>query len=111
RRHTRSYGDWSSDVCSSDLAGAAGAPSRRPVGSDGRAGDPHVLKRRRKRRLRLPEAVEARAVRGEGSEEVLERTRLVEVARVERLVARVAAQLLDDLARLVVRGIEVAGSL
>src|SRR5207248_7354955 len=22
RRHTRSYGDWSSDVCSSDLAGA-----------------------------------------------------------------------------------------
>src|SRR5207248_3592544 len=24
RRHTRSYGDWSSDVCSSDLASGAG---------------------------------------------------------------------------------------
>src|SRR5207248_6637441 len=24
RRHTRSYGDWSSDVCSSDLAGSGG---------------------------------------------------------------------------------------
>src|SRR5207248_6608724 len=24
RRHTRSYGDWSSDVCSSDLLGLAG---------------------------------------------------------------------------------------
>src|SRR5207248_8386150 len=24
RRHTRSYGDWSSDVCSSDLEGYAG---------------------------------------------------------------------------------------
>src|SRR5207248_4740280 len=27
RRHTRSYGDWSSDVCSSDLE--TGAPARR----------------------------------------------------------------------------------
>src|SRR5207248_6841849 len=25
RRHTRSYGDWSSDVCSSDLPGARAA--------------------------------------------------------------------------------------
>src|SRR5207248_7611097 len=25
RRHTRSYGDWSSDVCSSDLVATAGA--------------------------------------------------------------------------------------
>src|SRR5699024_11599698 len=27
RRHTRSKRDWSSDVCSSDLAGAEGRPS------------------------------------------------------------------------------------
>src|SRR5207248_7138785 len=26
RRHTRSYGDWSSDVCSSDLGAHQGAP-------------------------------------------------------------------------------------
>src|SRR5437867_7943406 len=31
RRHTRSYGDWSSDVCSSDLHGEA---NRRLVGID-----------------------------------------------------------------------------
>src|SRR5207248_4143269 len=34
RRHTRSYGDWSSDVCSSDLAGsqrsATGTPAIEP---------------------------------------------------------------------------------
>src|SRR5437867_10784807 len=31
RRHTRSYGDWSSDVCSSDLmAGERGARTRQP---------------------------------------------------------------------------------
>src|SRR5207248_7700252 len=29
RRHTRSYGDWSSDVCSSDLPGA-GQPRLQP---------------------------------------------------------------------------------
>src|SRR5437867_6967368 len=29
RRHTRSYGDWSSDVCSSDLAGDLDAFDRR----------------------------------------------------------------------------------
>src|SRR5438094_10654619 len=28
RRHTRSYGDWSSDVCSSDLSPRRGAPRR-----------------------------------------------------------------------------------
>src|SRR5207248_7738404 len=38
RRHTRSYGDWSSDVCSSDLVrgnsnGCAGAAARRRRGS------------------------------------------------------------------------------
>src|SRR5207248_7910400 len=27
RRHTRSYGDWSSDVCSSDLTSGAAAPA------------------------------------------------------------------------------------
>src|SRR5207248_5756232 len=27
RRHTRSYGDWSSDVCSSDLVAVHGAPA------------------------------------------------------------------------------------
>src|SRR6266705_1974277 len=32
RRHTRSYGDWSSDVCSSDLAG----PRRRRARASGR---------------------------------------------------------------------------
>src|SRR5207248_7527152 len=31
-RHTRSYGDWSSDVCSSDLSGGSVAsPSTRPA--------------------------------------------------------------------------------
>src|SRR5437867_12241894 len=30
RRHTRSYGDWSSDVCSSDLARAALQPGLLP---------------------------------------------------------------------------------
>src|SRR5437867_8059313 len=30
RRHTRSYGDWSSDVCSSDLRRTAGLPGSRP---------------------------------------------------------------------------------
>src|SRR5207248_5328139 len=29
RRHTRSYGDWSSDVCSSDLAGVPSAERRK----------------------------------------------------------------------------------
>src|SRR5207248_8607315 len=29
RRHTRSYGDWSSDVCSSDLVGAAASRLQR----------------------------------------------------------------------------------
>src|SRR5207248_7738547 len=29
RRHTRSYGDWSSDVCSSDLSVRRHAPRRR----------------------------------------------------------------------------------
>src|SRR5437867_11694111 len=28
RRHTRSYGDWSSDVCSSDLSGGSSASQR-----------------------------------------------------------------------------------
>src|SRR5437867_10001496 len=34
RRHTRSYGDWSSDVCSSDLAGLLSGLQRlaRPPG-------------------------------------------------------------------------------
>src|SRR5207248_4303415 len=31
RRHTRSYGDWSSDVCSSDLPGV---PAQRAVGGE-----------------------------------------------------------------------------
>src|SRR5437867_8455357 len=30
RRHTRSYGDWSSDVCSSDL-GTGGKPAMQPT--------------------------------------------------------------------------------
>src|SRR5207248_7119192 len=34
RRHTRSYGDWSSDVCSSDLARA----HREPIGDHGLKG-------------------------------------------------------------------------
>src|SRR5437763_17037011 len=32
RRHTRYIGDWSSDVCSSDLCFAAGRPFERKVG-------------------------------------------------------------------------------
>src|SRR5207248_8876385 len=30
-RHTRSYGDWSSDVCSSDLAAGVTAETLRPL--------------------------------------------------------------------------------
>src|SRR5207248_3581926 len=41
RRHTRSYGDWSSDVCSSDLAGG---PRRITSGARGaRKSLPHLL--------------------------------------------------------------------
>src|SRR5207248_7597879 len=32
RRHTRSYGDWSSDVCSSDLTSRSATPWRRSSG-------------------------------------------------------------------------------
>src|SRR5207248_4759078 len=41
RRHTRSYGDWSSDVCSSDLRGQRdpGASSRRFPGGRFRRAD------------------------------------------------------------------------
>src|ERR1051325_10685794 len=56
----------------------------------------------------MPEAVEARTIRPERAKEVLECPRLLEVPGVDRLVARVPAQLLDDLARLVVRGVEFA---
>src|SRR5437867_12529741 len=35
RRHTRSYGDWSSDVCSSDLNTAAGRRRGAPPGHQG----------------------------------------------------------------------------
>src|SRR5207248_5844326 len=40
RRHTRSYGDWSSDVCSSDLHGGAtdGSAAGRPESVDRPAG-------------------------------------------------------------------------
>src|SRR5437762_9583524 len=50
RRHTRYIGDWSSDVCSSDLQGQVGAPrfvgdtellaggAGVPIGSDGEFG-------------------------------------------------------------------------
>src|SRR5437867_8513219 len=31
RRHTRSYGDWSSDVCSSDLRSGPGSRAYRPA--------------------------------------------------------------------------------
>src|SRR5207248_5906063 len=37
RRHTRSYGDWSSDVCSSDLPAA---DNQRGSGDDRRRGGP-----------------------------------------------------------------------
>src|SRR5207248_5846254 len=37
RRHTRSYGDWSSDVCSSDLAALAAAVGVFPERSIARA--------------------------------------------------------------------------
>src|SRR5207248_4977216 len=42
RRHTRSYGDWSSDVCSSDLGELerAGRPGLLRPGREGAAG-PH----------------------------------------------------------------------
>src|SRR5437867_5711090 len=38
RRHTRSYGDWSSDVCSSDLHGPATRLIQIPVSTGGRVG-------------------------------------------------------------------------
>src|SRR5438094_8694736 len=41
RRHTRSYGDWSSDVCSSDLSpsGRRCVGQRRPDGDRAHRGD------------------------------------------------------------------------
>src|SRR5207248_7208995 len=58
RRHTRSYGDWSSDVCSSDLyAAPAGDQGRAARGRSLRAQGPAagvlgVLPHRRKQRPR-----------------------------------------------------------
>src|SRR5438876_11946828 len=69
RRHTRWTGDWSSDVCSSDLAGGAARPARPaarvladdPRGEDHRGhlpGTAHARRRRRhdrgRRQLELP---------------------------------------------------------
>src|SRR5256885_11308113 len=42
RRHTRLQGDWSSDVCSSDLASASGHPYVEGVGPAGGQGAPRV---------------------------------------------------------------------
>src|SRR5437867_12270345 len=39
RRHTRSYGDWSSDVCSSDLYRRRDGPSRHSADALERLGD------------------------------------------------------------------------
>src|SRR5437762_6351653 len=40
RRHTRYIGDWSSDVCSSDLSGCAGATSGRTYPAAPSSGSP-----------------------------------------------------------------------
>src|SRR5207248_4004939 len=49
-RHTRSYGDWSSDVCSSDLA-ALGAPAdQREAGPQAAEGHQDAEGRSRRRR-------------------------------------------------------------
>src|SRR5437867_9584186 len=45
RRHTRSYGDWSSDVCSSDLESTSG---RRPAAGAARSALPDVLSQSRR---------------------------------------------------------------
>src|SRR6266446_8012889 len=45
RRHTRLQGDWSSDVCSSDLRAPPRAPDARPCAA--RAFDPRIGSRRR----------------------------------------------------------------
>src|SRR3989454_8902224 len=74
RRHTRLQGDWSSDVCSSDLIGAVVAEREREerVAVEGRVG-----RRERAREAEHPErgqrggvrAVEARVGRDHRSEE------------------------------------------
>src|SRR6266581_9124521 len=81
RRHTRWTGDWSSDVCSSDLAGvgaAGGAPGApRPAG--GGAGRrplrpvPGLQRGRPPRRRRLPERLGEAAV-GAGDHQALNLT-------------------------------------
>src|SRR3989454_6926843 len=43
RRHTRLQGDWSSDVCSSDLASAAGVANGAYVLADAEGDRPDVL--------------------------------------------------------------------
>src|SRR5437762_11092538 len=58
RRHTRYIGDWSSDVCSSDLAvrrdaAAVRAHGRGPAGRVRRAPSGPDLRRRGRRRARL----------------------------------------------------------
>src|SRR5256885_999830 len=50
RRHTRLQGDWSSDVCSSDLTDAGLRLSGLPLGAGRTVGDPH------RSRYRLSEA-------------------------------------------------------
>src|SRR5207248_5155068 len=42
RRHTRSYGDWSSDVCSSDLGGRSHARERALPNSPSRRDGVHL---------------------------------------------------------------------
>src|SRR5437867_11389637 len=82
RRHTRSYGDWSSDVCSSDLhpivrVGLVRPPVHRVVGQEGRVlplperGHPlerHVEIGRASCRERVWVAVGAGAVRRKGGD-------------------------------------------
>src|SRR3989454_9775573 len=62
RRHTRLQGDWSSDVCSSDLSGARGREARRAGAGRGRADGetrregrrPGAVRFRRRIRNRVP---------------------------------------------------------
>src|SRR5207248_4031119 len=75
RRHTRSYGDWSSDVCSSDLAGSGGRHAGAGCAADereGAAGDTRMVGRPKIGVLALQGDVEkhSQAVKRGGGEPV-----------------------------------------
>src|SRR5207248_6783365 len=64
RRHTRSYGDWSSDVCSSDLFLEAGVVRGAAARSEGPVSEVQPARLQRRGAVALPQAEQAAPARG-----------------------------------------------